>query len=401
MADFKSFPITHNTWCISTDFVAPNDSLLDFDGTSHQREFHDPTKVENLVLPLGLYEVQSYYDHSEWLQKTITLCQQHFVNLKNIYIFRETAFFSKDKLHTTCELRVIDIPYYLLRSTATPLNFKAWSPKNNKAIFIIGDTRNRPHRFQTLYEFYANNSLDLLEHSLNPLYDKNADFSWLIDWLNSTYGLTLNKDTFDKLYRRLQRIIPGDDFRNLITKTTTATLLVFPPYWNDAPLILMTESNFSHPVFPELRFNEAFPFTEKIWKPILSGRPFVTSSDQDIIYSNLEDMGFKTFLEYTDHPTKVETKMTAMTNGMHFYANLTYNRVRSFLQNKEKFQDAIRRDIEHNFSQWKIITDREWDKLYVSCPPLKELTRDEIGSVFGLCPNVMIYADNLRNKKVD
>lgn len=383
--EIKSFPINQDTWYINVLFGANNSQEIEkFTGQLNYLDYFDIRTIKNLVISLQLTEIICNVDYTEWLQETIKFSEQYFICLKNIYIIRENAILSSEQLHTRCNLHVSNINYFLLRSTDNYIKFNFWDAENKKVLFLIGDIRNRPHRFPILYEFYHTNSLHLLEYSLHTLYS-NDNFSWLIDYLNSIYNLSLDKPSFYELYESLRKVIPNDNYFEEAAGVNgpDVSITVHPPSYNETALCLVTESHFETPShFP----TDYLPFSEKIWKPLLFSRPFVIPSARDIAYSTLEKFGFKTFLEYTDFPNKANFDHLSTNDCMYQYTKLTYNRIFSFLNNMKLYKSKIIQDIEYNFLHWQKISDIEWNNFFDSCPPLQNIPKKSIGILLGCGP---------------
>lgn len=396
MTDIHSFPLAEDTWCISTDCTLDPTTLEEFTGQLDRNSLdilHDPSSIKNLIISMALYELQTDGDFTNWIQRTINFAETYYVNLENIFVLHETVEFDKTRLTTKCDLTVINIPYFLLRSALTPLNFRPWSSENNKAIFLVGDIRNRPHRFPLFYEFFTNGKLDLLEYSLIPLYsEEDHHYSWLVDWLNRKHNLSLTVSAFKELYTGFRKTLSGDEFLNTSMQGIDPSMLIYPPQWDDAALILMTESYFAVNNHGSYKVKENLYFTEKMWKPLLSRKPFVTVSNDDIIYSSLEKLGFKTFLEYINVPLSLPHNDS---DDISYYANLTYRRVSAFLENKNRFADQILQDVDHNFRLWQYLSEKTWTDLLAQCPPLSKLTRKEVISAFTLCPDINLYSRKL------
>jgi hypothetical protein len=401
-----SFPLTKNTWCLSLNPGALHDpKKTHFKGEIYNSVQDKITSdflnnIESLVIVAYLFEPSSTGDMTSWVQYTLDYCSQSniFPKLKNVHVLYDSVIFHHAKIVSQYSVIPTYIPYYLLRSTLTKskgsnFEIKPWSPKPKKALFLIGDGL-RINRFPLLYEFYKNDNLKLLDYSLNYNYiDRfnsindyfaSTNFDNFSKYMYAAYGI--DKSIFQRVYKNLQHKFPEDEF---VTKVDSKVFnhfdisaYCFPKKWANSALILTAETMFFQTP-AEIRNNETITFSEKTWKPILSKKPFISCSESDFSYSILENLGFKTFLEYTSHPNKIATKFTDI-NQQNYYPKIAYERTCSFLENMTKFEDRIFKDIEHNYALWVKLGNQLWEDLYKGCPPLKQMTKDDVTTVFSL-----------------
>jgi hypothetical protein len=157
---FESFPYSQTVWIhiisqlhggpdnniVFTDQVSPH--IIDMTG-------FDYAKVTSLIIGTGVCELHSIGDHTGYLQKTIDNFKKLLPNLQDVYIFHTTVYFDPNRLVSDCNITCLNFPYFLLRSTLTDLSkFNKWDVGDRKAICLVGDIRNRPHKFPLLYYFY-------------------------------------------------------------------------------------------------------------------------------------------------------------------------------------------------------------------------------------------------------
>lgn len=383
---------------IDTYPIFSGEKPIDFDLTSYNF-----SEVKNLMIGTGVQEVNSYKDHTQYLQKTIDNSYKVFPNLENIYIFYTTVYFQPNKLVAKSNITFIDIPYFLLRSTLTDTSqFTPWNIGDGKAICLIGDIRHRIHKFPLLYHFYQKNKLDILNYSLMDDHYKVNHFSqhhmdFVVNLLNETTGSTFDLESFEILYNSLRKEFTNDKgFKDQGLAGIDTYTHFFPQDWNNSTCNLVLETCFfglnnhlSKQLYVENYEDtpDKFYLSEKIWKPILSGKPFITISEKDMLYKELESLGFKTFLEYTDHSEKInidylEHSPCKITNNLNIYLELCLNRTESFLHNVTKYKENIIEDINHNMKLWKKISNDAWENVYKLCPPSKNMTKTEFCEMF-------------------
>lgn len=417
MVSIFSFPITKETWAITTDCTLFPEQLELFTGQS-MSDIDVRSTVENLVIGISLYEPRTSGDYSFWLQNVLDFCKnsRHFPKLKNVYILYDTAYIGTDSFATSYNVYKIKVPFLFLRSELSKkrspmLKSKPWDKSNGKILYLIGDIRNRPHKFPVLYEFYINNSLDILEYTLNTdfgFWEQNIHPMDVRHWgsttfmLNIAYDLKLSHNDFVNLYKKLERRFSQDSYRSANKMENGINVLTyhFPNEWNDASLIIANESSFSIPVDPEFRNSEDFPFTEKIWKPILTKKPFMSNSEFDGVETTLEKMGFRTFSKYTDYSKKISLPMDMRHATVRYYASTTYKRSKNFIQNMDKYRNEINDDIEHNYQHWNTLLQISWDSLYSACPPLSKISKEDFCDSFMTTPISDVFTKYLQDQNV-
>jgi hypothetical protein len=224
----------------------------------------------------------------------------------------------------------------------------------------------------------------------------------VVFWINQMFDADLDLQSFEKLYNNLKYSFEDDsEFIDRFGKVHNFTgLSIFTHYypknvWNDSTCNVVTETAFS-----ETRHyigvmydngKDPFFFSEKIWKPILAGKPFVIISENDSAYKELEKMGFRTFLKYTDHPNitisenpkySELTKKQIHSDFLKKHIQICYDRTLSFLYNAERYKDEILNDIEFNITKWKEVSNNAWEEVYSKCPPCRTMTQDTFCEMF-------------------
>lgn len=418
---FKCFPYTKSTFVITIEQLDPNTSPV-FSGeveTNHIEQINYKG-VKNVLIGSGITELHATGDHTAYLQQTIINCHKIFPRLQNIFIFYTNIYFNSDALVSKCPIKTIHLPYFLLRSTLTDLSqFTDWQIGDKKAIFLTGDIRRRIHKFPLLYYFYSKNNLNVLNYSLSSAEDLSE--RWNTDYLSEAHGLeddiklfnfvfntTLDKEGFKNLYRSLVKNFSDDDYwRGKYNGSINFGTHIFPPAWNYSSCNLVVESTFfelseesdkQKDYYIQKYQPDKFFFSEKIWKPILSGKPFVTISYNDSIYTQLEKLGFKTFLNYTKKPNKIRLNFsswwsTDFSEELKIYLDVCYSRITSFIENIEANFNSIKNDVDHNKNMWKELSKNAWKEIRTACPPVRNASNLEFCEFFNANPDISFFSN--------
>jgi hypothetical protein len=411
-----SFPYSKSIWVLTINQLTTDTLLyppLPADISTRNKN------IRTLILGSGVNELNVIGDHTSYIQQTIDACHVVFPKLENIYFFYTNIYFDNNLLTSSCNLTITHLPYFLLRSSLTDTSqFKEWTVGNGKAIFLIGDIRNRIHKFPLLYHFYKNNQLDKLDYSLTDdhytpdTFFNNDNTGTVVTILDNCFHLDHDIKSFKELFYSLKRSFNEDE------SFTTGPYVGlnrythnYPSTWNDATCNLVVESTFygSKTYFNReiLNGQQEFFFSEKIWKPILAGKPFITISENDLIYSVLEDMGFRTFLRYTglrehiDLPVLVNNhiEFIELSKNLYTYINLCYDRTTRFLKNAHMYENEIREDVNHNKRHWKKLCDRSWADLFNKCPILRRMTKAQFCELFNHGPDFSMLKISKTNNK--
>lgn len=355
-----------------------------------QKIIEEKYKVENLIFSINLFEPSVNSDFTDLLQKSLDYCNstQFFPNLKNVYVLYDSAIINH--LINPYNLSKINVDYLLLRSGLTEkisdtYELKNYTGGNGKALFLMGETT-RINRFPVLYQFYKNNNINLLEYSFDYNYKRNyQNFTEFLrqipNWfLSSLYDSTqLNDESFEKVCLELENKLPNDLFLSgPYFQTFDTCAYYFTSQWQDTSVAYVPETYFMPIGFYKNRIKHRL--TEKTWKPISYKKPFIscTLTDWDSIY--LKELGFKTFVEYTDAPDLVT--FSDFPNNLDFYSKLAHTRIVSFLKNLNQNLTAIQDNIEHNYELWKNLSNQELSNLYNHCPCLLELSDVNVAKIF-------------------
>lgn len=399
-----SFPYNKHIWILSinqlsdpnTEKVFSNDFSNCFDPATYNFN-----SVTDLVMGTGVNELNTYGDHTSYLQQTINNCEKLFPNLKNIYLFYTNVYFQENLLTANANITCMHLPYFLLRSTL-PNNtqFTEWDIGNRKAICLIGDIRNRVHKFPLLYYFYKNGNLGKLDYSLlNNHYGDNYfagdHVNSVIEIINNCFTEKYDIKSFEQLYTRLAKTFANDDgYIDPILTGLSRYTHNFPPAWHDATVNVLLECtfyDFNHNVGRCVNNGQQeFFFSEKVWKPILSGKPFISISAYDLIDTQLESMGFRTFTKYTNMSEKVSIPISQgcddFTEALHKYLEICYIRTISFIDKCDLYRQEIKEDVAYNVKLWEKLGHQSWEELYTKCPVAKKMTKEEFCEIFNHVP---------------
>ena len=181
---------------------------------------------------------------------------------------------------------------YTENVTVVSTSEEIYTTYNKPYKFLFLNGRGRSHRFYLLKRFKANNLLDKCLWT-------NLDMAngIPIHYLPIQYEV----DQFQKNYN----VVTTDQFvKHTLFKNTWGEI-----YLNSAPY---TDTYFS--LVTETVFNYPYSFrTEKIWKPIAMGHPWIAVANRGY-YRDMHNLGFKTFghvidesFDLIDHnPTRLE-----------------------------------------------------------------------------------------------
>lgn len=425
-----SCQLTDSIWYLNLE--CRHDRNVPFNGHIDSAEPYDTQQIEHLVIGFMLYEPQVGWDYTKWTKQTLEYLHtsQMFPKLTHVYLLHEGTRVNINELPDHYMVFGHNTRYFLLRSEGTEKrsygldNSNSWLDtlhnEDRKALWLIGDISGRPHKLPLLYKFLKENTLDRLDYSLtntlnnyeNPFKDSDTqDYQPILNAIDE--NLTL--DDLVKIYNQLKRTLPGDRFtevteKGLVNSFDLANYL-FPDEWNDASLIVMPETWFDNPNPPHWQYYteevneemEVRPFwehniyatTEKTWKPIVTKKPFIGISKDDLQEKTLEGLGFRTFRRYTSEPDLIvdrgygEPALERKT-----YIDIAHKRIISFLDDAKNYSQGIIEDIEYNYKHWQYILDQEWQLLYRFCPPLKHVSKHKFLRIFATPFDVNIHIND-------
>jgi hypothetical protein len=407
-----SFPYNKHIWVLSINQLAdPNTEKVFSDEFSN---CFDPAEynfnsVTDLVMGTGVNELNTVGDHTSYLQQTIHNCEKLFPNLKNIYLFYTNVYFQENLLNANANITCIHLPYFLMRSALpNETQFTDWDVGNKRAICLIGDIRNRVHKFPLIYYFYKNGSLSKLDYSLlnnhygDDYFCGNSQ-NLVIKILNYGFNETYDIKSFEQLYDKLRKTFDNDDgFINPAAQTGLSRYTHnFPPAWHDATVNILLESKF-YPLKEHVgrlvnNGQPEFFFSEKVWKPLMSGKPFISLSAYDLIDTQLESMGFRTFTKYTNISDKATIPKHGdfidFTKSLHKYLEICYSRTLSFIDNCELYRQEIKEDVVHNIKLWEKLSYESWEELYTKCPVARKMTKEEFCEIFNHVPSFNMFGN--------
>ena len=436
MSDVNSIRWTNDIWYIGIQCNCDPSNIPAYRVESHYNGYEELTsedlqEIKHVTISFALYETSFYWDFTKWVTETLEYFQNSniFPNLKTFYILYDQAYVNFSVLPDHYDVYGHQIKWLLLRTDEYErktinvdydrqwLNQVTQRTKDNysKAFWLVGDIKNRVHKFPLLYKFYINNQLHLLDYSLTtalfepktgePCPDRYKVDPLLLLIMQHMYDQNLNEEKLLEIYHSLERELPGDDGLQLAREGTCdidVATYYFPPQWNDADLIIMPDTFYSTPTPGSVMYtehgqtgkhywehNDYHPMTEKPWKPIATKKPFINISYRDSVAKTLENFGYRTFLKYTDYPefiTGPENLYLSDVMGIaKHHVDITHKRICSFLKNINDNRDKIQEDIEFNYEHHKNVINQEWNLLYQHCPPLKKIHKAKLLSSFGLC----------------
>jgi hypothetical protein len=364
-------------------------------------------RVKNLIISFHLFEFGVIMDYTNFVKETLDYITKSniFPNLKDVYILnctRSLNYASSPDLNqipSKYNLKNIYLNYFLLRSRFTVTycsNFTEvdWQPNDLPALFFVGYMF-KWNRLPIIHKFYKQDAFDRLNYSLNYNYIGNGSPDKLKNFDEFIYENLHNIDQYSELLfngdrdalidfiLNSQKLIDTkinyrSDLFNQSVFNKSAYLL--PAEWFQSPLILCMESYFFG-IYNEENENI---FSEKFWKTVLSKKPFIISSLNDHYYYRMEKLGFKTFLNYTSVPEKINTDNNKFNEKdlIDTYTQIAYNRTISFLDNMKINENKIANDIEHNYKLWKKLVDEGWENLLSDCPPLRDINILSVNTMF-------------------
>jgi hypothetical protein len=215
--------------------------------------------------------------------------------------------------------------------------------KPYKFLFLNG--RARPHRKFLLEKFKQSGLLDqTLWTNLDSgpagsrtlsLHDENNENllvrSLPVQYLPSEYEV--------KEYQHRVNTAPNDEYRflkNHLFNNTWGEIYLKPEPYIDTYFSLVTETEFHHP----------YSFrTEKIWKPIMAGHPWICASNCGF-YRDLKNLGFRTF----DH--LIDETFDQIDNGQQRIERVAQIVEDLCQQDLSKFLDEAKQTCKYNQQQF-------------------------------------------------
>ena len=209
--------------------------------------------------------------------------------------------------------------------------------------FLLLNGRLRPHRKYLLHRL---RELEILDRGLWTCLDRRCDMRW-------TSYLTLpcqDRDRMDepeairflppeyeieRAVINLDRDLPDRDVKHFLFNDTWGDAIINPRAYTDTAFSIVTETIYDYP----------FSFrTEKIWKSVIMGHPFVVAANVGY-YRALHQAGFRTFGDLVDESFdsiwEPRERMEAMIEVIH---DIIRNGSASFLMASE---DVCKYNQEH------------------------------------------------------
>lgn len=249
------------------------------------------------------------------------------------------------------------------------------SSTNGKAIAMFGDSATRPQKLGFVQYADSVGKLDMFDYSMTP-YMHNVHVINAPDYAsNATVNFTDKFSSATESYLHYAKEFQVDCLHDMEVSTFHTSTLAYPDNINEASMMFTVDTWFGMPYRAT---------TEKTWKPFVCELPFVSMTHNDIQYQYIEDLGFRTFIEYTDTvlpqlPNKPLCSLSLMENvnkynkdHMKFSFELALTRVENLLGNLHKHRDRIEEDIAYNKTHFLRLRESELEKLQ-QCPALCEL----------------------------
>lgn len=256
-----------------------------------------------------------------------------------------------------------------------------WSGGNNKAVAMFGDSANRIQKIGFVHYAAKKEKLELFDYSVNH----RINYPWLssLEYASSSYeNVTtdhyyaftdkLTKEESIRLYLQYEREFAQDTIFNSEQETPlfNKTSVMYPKEFQQASLNFVVETSL------RMRYGE---FTEKTWKPLHVGIPFVHMHPGDAVYKFLHANAFKTFLNYTDYPDIMPDYFISAPSAeksvpyIEDMMETALVRVESFLSNIPKYKEQIAKDCIHNQKRLHDLQDIQYNKLLNHVPQLASI----------------------------
>ncbi len=255
----------------------------------------------------------------QWLELVIDGTNKQFIKHNNVRVvlfdlFEASKFvYNAAKLlntHLQKKIYVITCDQLLPNRSTKDLHFifhNFWSGRmlpskrvlfSSKKLYINCTRVVRPHRAQLIEELINNNLFDL---GYNTISDKGGE---LTNYLNKTTTSKIPDQKFDVL-----------DVNNLIN--------INP---NNFVPIKQCEKSFVYIATETLVDNNRLFFSEKVYKPIAIGMPFMVLGNPGTLKS-LKQMGYKTFDKWFnedyDNDINLADRIKIITDNLNYYRNFT------------------------------------------------------------------------------
>jgi hypothetical protein len=161
--------------------------------------------------------------------------------------------------------------------------------KPYKFLFLNG--RARDHRKYLIERFKLNNLID------QSIWSNLSNYPWALhNNLTLSYnGNNLVGQPMGLTYLPAQYEYPLNDLTCLVESTEYAKFKLFNNQWRDGTIHAPAYIDTYFSLVTETEFHHPYSFrTEKIWKPIMAGHPWICASSCGF-YRDLKNLGFKTF----------------------------------------------------------------------------------------------------------
>lgn len=222
--------------------------------------------------------------------------------------------------------------------------------QDNKYLFLVNKTATI-HRIGLLYKLSQRNLLDKSLYSfVMPNEFTKTESKKVLDYmLELENGVALSQKEFDNFYNSNKRVLDLS-YNNDVLRKINYTHYTGIPY-NEH---LFSECNFQ--LISETHFDMTVWMTEKTWVSIINKRPFIMAAYPGFLKA-LKNLGFKTFEEYL----KISNYDSILDDTERL--NAIVENVEHWMLNIDKYYESIKRDVEHNFETFLLLSKQEEVKI--------------------------------------
>jgi hypothetical protein len=222
--------------------------------------------------------------------------------------------------------------------------------KINQFLFLMNKTATI-HRIGLLYKLRQRNLLTSSNYSfVMPNDFTQTESKKTLDcMLEAEDGQPLSQSQFDNFYIENKCILDLEYNEPILNKINYTHYTGIP--YNEK---LFLDCNFQ--LISETHFDLTVWMTEKTWLSIVNKRPFIIAAYPGFL-NKLKQMGFKTFEEYL----KVPNYDTVINNIDRL--NAIVENVEDWLHNIDRHFEAIKRDVDHNYKLFLLISRQEEVKI--------------------------------------
>lgn len=203
------------------------------------------------------------------------------ISPKSVFLLSGNLFIDEIAKNRGIEYKCVPISifdnwvnYHLMKERTGPISF---NPRDNKFLYLSYNRNVRPHRIHFLSNMLSKNLLDLGKVSLNKFsYTENLDDDHPISQLQKRTPIEIDRGLDYNWANDIALQDYEDTFISIVTESLTDKYTLF--------------------------------LSEKIWKPISCGHPFMVLGNKGTL-KKLKEFGFKTFEKWFDESYDNEEEM--------------------------------------------------------------------------------------------